>query len=76
MSQRQDDWAKYLSLAEFSYNNAVSSTTKQSPFYLWYGEHPVYDTEEPREEKAPSAEELAKKIKELSKKTKVLIQIA
>ena len=76
VSQRQDDWAKYLSLAEFSYNNAVLSTTKQLPFYLWYGEHPAYNAEEPREEKAPSTEELTKKIKELSKETKALIQIA
>ncbi|CAJ0920365.1 unnamed protein product [Ranitomeya imitator] len=29
----QDDWVDLLPLAEFSYNNAQSASTKQSPFY-------------------------------------------
>lgn len=40
VSFRQDDWADWLSLAKFSFNNAVSSSTKLSPFFSWQGFHP------------------------------------
>lgn len=36
----QDDWVTYLPIAEFSYNNSMSTSTKQSPFYANYGFHP------------------------------------
>lgn len=36
----QDDWAKWLPLAEFAMNNAVSETTGVSPFFANYGFHP------------------------------------
>lgn len=40
VSFSQDDWAKWLPLAEFSSNNAVSETTGVSPFYANYGFNP------------------------------------
>ena len=36
----QNDWKKYLSLAEFAANNQVSDTTTLSPFFGIYGRHP------------------------------------
>jgi len=36
----QDDWSQLLPLAEFTYNNAKSSSTGMSPFYANYGYHP------------------------------------
>ncbi|CAJ0936995.1 unnamed protein product [Ranitomeya imitator] len=36
----QDDWVDLLPLAEFSYNNSRSASTKQSPFYANLGYHP------------------------------------
>ncbi|KAI0998311.1 hypothetical protein K3495_g9883 [Podosphaera aphanis] len=39
---QQDDWHSYLSLAEFSYNNTISSSTKVSPFFANYGYNPRY----------------------------------
>ncbi|XP_077137504.1 uncharacterized protein LOC143803164 [Ranitomeya variabilis] len=36
----QDDWVDLLPLAEFSYNNSQSASTKQSPFYANLGYHP------------------------------------
>ena len=36
----QDDWVKLLLFAEFSYNNSVSTSTKMTPFYAIYGQHP------------------------------------
>ena len=36
----QNDWSKLLTLAEFSYNNISHSSTKFSPFFANYGQHP------------------------------------
>lgn len=76
VSHRQDDWVELLSQAEFSYNNHVSSTTGQSPFYLWYGEDPHFYPGAAREEKIPAAEDLAKRIKYVSDEAKAMINIA
>lgn len=76
VSHRQDNWVELLPLAEWSYNNHASSTTGQSPFMLWYGEHPQFHPGAAREERVPAAEELAKKIKDISEETKAMINIA
>lgn len=36
----QDDWVKWLPLAEFAANNATSSSTNMSPFFANYAFHP------------------------------------
>ncbi|MBW0494423.1 hypothetical protein O181_034138 [Austropuccinia psidii MF-1] len=40
----QDDWNTWLPLAEFAYNNAEHSSTKQSPFLTIYGRNPSFDS--------------------------------
>ena len=40
VSAKQDDWDKFLGLAEFAINNAKNESTGQSPFYMMYGQHP------------------------------------
>lgn len=40
ISHLQDDWLDLLPLAEFSYNNSQSASTKMSPFYANLGFHP------------------------------------
>lgn len=40
ISFRQDNWVDWLPLAEFSFNNAVSTSTKITPFFSWQGFHP------------------------------------
>ena len=37
---QQDNWPKLLPLAEFTYNNAPSATTRVSPFFTNKGYHP------------------------------------
>jgi len=37
---QQDNWADLLPLAEFTYNNAPSATTRVSPFFANKGYHP------------------------------------
>ncbi|MBW0518925.1 hypothetical protein O181_058640 [Austropuccinia psidii MF-1] len=44
VSYHQDDWNTWLSLAEFAYNNAEHSSTKQSPFLTIYGRNPNFDS--------------------------------
>ena len=36
----QNDWAKLLSMAEFTYNNAKNASTSHTPFELNYSYHP------------------------------------
>jgi hypothetical protein len=40
VGEQQDDWDELLPLAEFSHNNAVHSSTKETPFMLETGHHP------------------------------------
>ena len=39
---QQDNWCELLTMAEFSYNNIVSSSTGITPFFAMYGDHPRY----------------------------------
>ena len=36
----QDNWAEWLSTVEFTLNNHEHSATRQTPFFLEYGQHP------------------------------------
>ncbi|MBW0516634.1 hypothetical protein O181_056349 [Austropuccinia psidii MF-1] len=44
VSYHQDYWHTWLPLAEFAYNNAEHSSTKQSPFFTIYGRSPSFDS--------------------------------
>ena len=49
MNQHQDDWYKWLSIAEFAYNDRVHTSTHPSPFMLDTGQHPRLGIEPLRE---------------------------
>ena len=40
VSYSQKDWPNYLPGLEFTYNNHISESTKQNPFFVEYGQHP------------------------------------
>ncbi|MBW0568916.1 hypothetical protein O181_108631 [Austropuccinia psidii MF-1] len=44
VSYHQDYWHTWLPLAEFAYNNAEHSSTKQSPFFTIFGRNPSFDS--------------------------------
>ena len=50
VSWKQDDWARWLSGAEFAANAAPSSTTGISPFHAVYGYEPRMDFDIPAQE--------------------------
>jgi hypothetical protein len=40
---QQDNWSDLLTMAEFAYNNTISSTTGLTPFFANYGYHPRFE---------------------------------
>ena len=40
---KQDDWARWLPMAQFAHNNWPSDTTRKSPFFLLMGYNPRAD---------------------------------
>ena len=40
---KQDDWARWLPMAQFAHNNWPSDTTRKSPFFLLMGYNPRSD---------------------------------
>ncbi|MBW0472597.1 hypothetical protein O181_012312 [Austropuccinia psidii MF-1] len=44
VSYYQDDWHTWLPLAEFAYNDAEHSSTKQSPLFTIYRRNPSFDS--------------------------------
>ncbi len=75
----QDNWTDLLHLAEFAYNNTVSSTTNETPFYANYGFHPRFEVAElqtPENNKNPAASERITYLKDLQDYLKVQIQRA
>ncbi|KAL5495976.1 hypothetical protein ACEPAH_3208 [Sanghuangporus vaninii] len=63
VNHRQSDWADWLALAEFAYNNCEHSATKLSPFFVNSGVHPVGFTGIRTSSSNMSAEEFAKHVK-------------
>jgi hypothetical protein len=40
VNYQQDDWAMLLPMAQFVYNDSMSLTTNETPFYANYGKGP------------------------------------
>ena len=43
VNYHQDDWVKYIPLAEFCFNNSPNSSTGITPFFATFGHHPRMD---------------------------------
>ncbi|OUM69755.1 hypothetical protein PIROE2DRAFT_37875 [Piromyces sp. E2] len=65
-----------LTPAEFSYNNAIQESAKQSPFFLNYGYHPKYSPIIPSQVDVPRAEEFTRNLNELIEELKVNLKQA
>ena len=53
---QQNDWSDLLPLAQFSYNNAVHTSTNTSPFFANFGYHPTLELNNLTTVLVPSAE--------------------
>ena len=60
VSWKQDDWACWLSVAEFAANSAPSATTGISPFHAVYGYEPRMDFDIPAGEPGSPTHDLSK----------------
>src|SRR6202453_1886704 len=63
INHRQSDWFNWISIAEFSYNNKVHSSTKFSPFYLNSGFNPQMGVEPIRDIKHETAADFTSRMK-------------
>ena len=55
MNYDQDDWYHLLLLAEFAYNNSVTTAYHMTPFFTNYGYHPQTEWLKEREAQNPGA---------------------
>src|SRR6266571_7712833 len=55
----QDDWVDLLPLAEYAYNNSVTTATQMSPFYANYGFYPRTNWPVEMESKNPASKNYA-----------------
>jgi len=66
---RQNDWAEWLSIAEFSYNNQIHSSMGWSPFLVNLGHHPNMEQDIGEiTTDSPGTEEFLKMIKRIRNK--------
>ena len=63
INYRQDDWVRWLPIAEFCWNNTVSASTGFSPFYALMGRHPSMSPKALHESDVPAADEHARLMK-------------
>ena len=76
VSDRQQDWAKWIKIAQFVWNNTVSSVTTDSPFGITHSYSPHLGTE-PVDVSAPAAKDFAaifNKVIAASEKAKITMK--
>jgi len=64
VNYRQNNWAEWLAMAEFAFNNKVHTATKTSPFQVNYGREPRMGFDIRKKEKNEKAEEFVREMKE------------
>ena len=64
VNHRQNNWAKWLAMIEFAFNNKVHTATKMSPFQVNYGREPRIGFDIRKKRKNEKAEEFVKEMKE------------
>src|SRR5258705_4624045 len=72
VSHCQDDWADWLPLAEFAYNNCVHSTTHCTPFKLDPGQHPRMGLEPTQSSTVEAADNFAQQMSQMQDEAKAL----
>ncbi len=76
MSHRQDDWADWLPLVEFAYNNKVHAATHQTLFELNAGQHPCLGVEPTRTSTVEAADTFARQLDHAQEEAKAALEWA
>src|SRR5260221_4140957 len=76
VSHRQDDWADWLPLAEFAYNNKVHAATRRTPFELDAGQHPRLGVEPMRTLTVEAADTFARRLDRAQEEAKATLEQA
>lgn len=69
----QNDWADWLPLAEFAWNNAVSSATGMTPFFANQKYHPTFTNHPSKEVRVPAADTHADRMNEVHEEIKSML---
>src|SRR5258708_10719611 len=72
----QDDWADWLPLAKFAYNNHIHSTTHWTLFELDSGQHPWMGSEPTQSSAVEAADDFAQQMSQMHDKTKAALEHA
>jgi len=73
VNHRQNNWAEWLAMAEFAFNNKVHTATKMSPFQVNYEREPRMGFEIRKKEKNEKTEEFVKEMKERHEKARAAL---
>jgi hypothetical protein len=73
VNHRQDDWADWLPIAEFSYNNRIHSATRHTPFELDTGQHPRMGIEPPKTTMVEAAGDFASRMAQMQDEAKAAL---
>src|SRR5258707_3128495 len=76
VSHRQDDWADWLPLAEFAYNNKVHAATHQTPIALDAGQHPRLGVEPMRTLTVEAADTFTRRLDRAQEEAKATLEQA
>ena len=73
VNHRQNNWAEWLAMAEFAFNNKVHTVTKSSPFQVNYRREPRMGFDIRKKGKNEKAEEFAREMKKRHKEARVVL---
>ncbi len=73
VNHRQDDWADWLPIAEFSYNNRIHSATHHTPFELDMGQHPRMGVEPPKTAMVEAAADFVSRMAQMQEEAKAAL---
>lgn len=76
INYRQADWAEWLPLAAFSYNNKVHSTTGYTLFFVNKGYHPYEGTQPVREGLSENVQQFVDRMNRVREDTSAAISLA
>src|SRR5258706_11490197 len=76
VSHHQDDWADWLPLAEFAYNNRIHSATCCTPFELDSGQHPQMGLEPTWSSTVEATDDFAQRMSQMQDEVKAALEHA